>query len=474
MKRTVVPALLLALSATTALSAAMNHKVAVAHVGGKVRWSQVALGPDSIAHVVFVEILAPDTRNPLYYVSYDGQRATPPLMLTASLEDFAMQPHIAAGANGQLAVVWSEPRKGAIFLRMFDPVQDDWLPAERVTGMGLDEPHVVVGTDGDIHVYFYDVNDGRCYVRSKVGGSWQSEFLLSRADVRCLAGGIALADDGAVWAIWVQQDCSDPANCEYKAHFRKRTTSGTWLPQRWINEEGLSQERPAIGVGPNGVPWISWGDVTPTESTRVVAGRLDEAQNPIEYVTGSWTQHSPRVAVDINNNCHLAVQQGPGDEGDGLLYVTNASGGWSTQMMDGPWTKAVGISADGFGNVAVSWSAFLGAAGSNVYINSLEPISPKYLHPPVDLSLHLTLGSVKRTPRIAYNLSWAANPENDDRYMRGYRIYMKEDGGNYQQLLDVSQTTFSQRFEFSNITPKRRFAITSVNSIGAESVLTEF
>jgi hypothetical protein len=43
----------------------MNHQVAVAHVGRKVRWSPVALAPDGMAHVVFVEILSPDTRNPL-------------------------------------------------------------------------------------------------------------------------------------------------------------------------------------------------------------------------------------------------------------------------------------------------------------------------------------------------------------------------------------------------------------------------
>jgi len=139
-----------------------------------------------------------------------------------------------------------------------------------------------------------------------------------------------------------------------------------------------------------------------------------------------------------------------------------------------PWTKAGGISADDFGNVAVCCSAYYGANGSDVQLFSLEPISPKYFLPPVNLSATVVMSSLKTTPKITYNLSWSANPENNEAYLNGYKIYVKENTGSYQLLTSVTKSTFSQSLEFSDFTKKRRFAISTVNLGGGESVLVEF
>jgi len=474
MKRVFFGGLILLFFFTTALPATMGNKVNVAHVGGKVRWSQVALGADGIAHLAFVEILDEDVRNPLYYVSYDGQKASSPILLTRSLDTYAMQPHIAANSRGQVAVVWSEPRDGSIFMRVLDPQTKTWGSEQRVSNWGVDEPSVAIDKDGNIHVFFYDSGDGRSYCRSKINGVWEREFLLSRSDVRCVQGNVALAKDGTVWACWLQQAWVG-SYAEYKTHYRKRLpNSTTWLPQSWVNESGESQERPNIGVGPNGIPWVTWQDVDPGESTQIAICKLDESSNPMELITGRWTQHYPRVAVDANNNVHLAIPQGAGDEGDGMLYKSNVGGGWSAQELPGPWTKAGGISVDDFGNVAVCVSAFFQADGSDVLLYSLEPISPKYFLPPVNLSVTVVMGSLKISPKITYNLSWSANPDNYDAYLNGYKIYMKENTGSYQLLTSVTKSTFSQSFEFSDISKKRRFAISTVNLGGGESVLVEF
>jgi hypothetical protein len=474
MKKVLFGGLILLLFFTTALPATMGNKVVVAHVGGKVRWSQVALGADGIAHLVFVEILDEDVRNPLFYVSYDGQKSSTPLMLTRSLDTFAMQPHIAANSRGQVVAVWSEPRDDSIFMRILDPLTNTWGAEERVTNWGVDEPSVAIDKDGNVHVFFYDSGDGRCYVKSKINGVWERESLLSRGDVRCVQGNVVLAKDGTVWACWLQQACN--GNCEYKTHYRKRLPgSTTWTPQSWVNETGLSQERPNIGVGPNGIPWVTWQDVDPGESTQVAICKLDESSNPMELITGRWTQHYPRVAVDINNNVHLAIPQGAGDEGDGMLYKNDIGGGWSAgQELPGPWTKAGAISADDFGNVAVSVSAFFQANGSDVLLYSLEAISPKYFLPPVNLSVTVVMSSLKVSPKVTYNLSWNANPENNEAYLNGYKIYRKENTGSYQLLTSVTKSTFSQSQEFTDLSKKRKFAISTVNLGGAESVLVEF
>jgi hypothetical protein len=474
MKRVLFGGLILLFFFTTALPATIGNRIVYAHVGGKVRMSQVALGADGIAHLVFVEILDEDVRNPLFYVSYDGQKSSSPYMLTRSIDTYATQPHIAANSRGQVVAVWSEPRDDSIFMRVLDPQTKTWGPEQRVSNWGVDEPSVAMDKDGNVHVFFYDSGDGRCYVRSKINGVWEREFLLSRSDVRCVQGNVVLAKDGTVWACWLQQAWVGNY-AEYKTHYRKRLpNSTTWLPQSWVNETGESQERPYIGVGPNGIPWLTWQDVDPGESTQIVVCKLDESSNPMEMVTGRWTQHFPRIAVDINNKVHLAIQQGAGDEGDGMLYKNNVDGGWSAQDLPGPWTKIGGISADDFGNVAVSLAAFYGEGGSDVMLYSLEPISPKYFLPPVNLSATVVMSSLKITPKITYNLSWSANPENNEAYLNGYKIYMKENTGTYQLLTSVTKSTFSQSLEFTDVTKKRKFAISTVNLGGGESVLVEF
>jgi hypothetical protein len=474
MKKLFPLSLLLVCLTTATLANIMNHQVTVAHVGGKVRWSQVALGPDCIAHVAFVEILAPDTRNQLYYVSYNGQTASTPRMINAQFDDYTQQPWITTSTRGVVAVIWAEPYVSSIFLRVFDPALHDWLPIERVSNWGQDEPSVVVEPNGNIHAFFWDSGDGSCLAKSKINGVWEREFVLSNPSTRCMKGNIALANDGTVWAVWMERECSGSAACEYKVYYRTRTSATNWSAQQVVNASGLSQELPFIAVGPDGIPWVAWGDTTEDEQSAVAVVHLDRVSNPIQFLTAWWTQHGPRTAVDVNNNCHIAIQEGGGDYGEGILYMNNVGGTWKSQTMYGAYTKSGGISADTLGNVAVSWSGWFGGNGSDVYINSLEAISPKYFSPPVNLAAIVTLAGAKKSPHVAYNLSWSANPDNNDQYLSGYKIYIKENNGNYQYLTTVSKTTFSQSFDYSDAAKKRRFAISTVNLGGAESELVEF
>jgi hypothetical protein len=474
MKKILTVSLLLGMLATAAMADIMNNPVRVAHVGGKVRWSSVALGPEGIAHVVFIEILDTDWRNVVTYVKYDGTTASDPIRLNENFDHYCQQPHIAANSQGVIAVVWGQPRERGVYLRVFDPRMGGWGAVEKVSDWGVDEPTVAIDAAGNIFVHFWDSDSGRVLSRSKINGVWEDVYVISKQDVRCMKGGIAVGSDGKVWIVWMQRDCTNANACEYKTHYSTRTSTTSWTPQTWVNEMGLSQELTFVGVGPNGIPYVTWGDTNEQEQSEIVVARINGADNPAEIITGRGTQHGARVAVDIFNYGHLAIQQGGGDFGNGILYMTNMSGVWQSQMMWGSYTKAGGAAADMFGNVAVSFSGWFGAEGSDVYINSLQPIAPKYFLPPVNLSITVAMSGVRRAQRMTYRLSWSANPENTDSFLAGYKIYVKENGGSYRLLTTVSKTTFSQSIDFTDLSKKRRFAISTLNLAGGESELAEF
>jgi hypothetical protein len=453
----------------------MTNEVKIAQVEGKVRWSQIALGPEGIAHVVFTTSWD-NIGGRLWYVSYDGEKASDPFLLLDT-SDYSMQPYIATNSNGMIAVAWAQPMNYTVRMRIYDPQVGAWLPSEQVTDWEIHEPSVVLDNYGNVHVSFY--GGDRSFCRSKINGAWEKEVQISKEGPNGRMPKLAITKNGQVWCSWVQLDSSNPIFWRYIVHTKKRTATTPWGIQTWVNEDGYSQELPHIAARHDNRAVVTWDDADPGEAVRIVVCTIDEDVRPnppwpFEYVTGAGTQHFPRIVLDANEKVHLAVQQGAGDEGDGILYVTNKFGGWQSQMMWGAWTKCGGIAADDFGNVAVCWAHFLGELGSDVYINSLEPIVPKYFYAPVNLGLSVVLTNMKTSPKITYNLSWSANPDNNDQYLSGYNIYMKENTGSYQLLQSLNKTTFSWAAEFDDISKKRQFGISTVNIGGGESAIESF
>ena len=453
----------------------MNNKVKIAQVEGKVRWSSITLGPEGIAHVVFTTSWD-NIGGRLWYVSYDGTKASDPLLLL-DRSDYAMQPHINSNASGMLAVVWGQPMEYTLNMRVYDPQKKAWLPSEQVTDWEIHIPDIVVDKAGNIHVAFF--GGDRAFARSKINGRWEGEFQLSKEGPNCRMPRLAVTKNGQVWATFLQLDYSNPTFWRFIVHTRKRTATTSWAPQTWVNEDGNSQELPAIAARHDDKAVIVWDDAGPDEAVKIVVCTIDENAQPnppwpLQFETGEGTQHFPRIAIDANDKIHLAVQQGGGDEGDGILYITNMYGSWQSQMMWGAWTKCGGVSADDFGNVAVCWAHFLGELGSDVFIDSLQPIVPKYFYAPINPASSVVISSLKKSPGIKYSLSWGANPQNNDNYLKGYNIYLKENGGSYKLLTSVSKTTFGWTAEFTDVSKKRQFAISTVNIGEGESEIVSF
>ena len=473
MKKTLLILLFAALMSTAGWADLMNHPVTVAHVGGEVRWSSIALGADGIAHVVFSNITPGEDGNTLFlsvgdilYVKYDGTTASTPMKING--DHPGMQPEITCNSKGKIAVVWSAPRENSIYIRVYDPALNGWQAAEQVSDSGAWEPSVAIDSKGNITVGFW-AEAGVCFAKSKINGVWEGDAALSDGGTRCMKTNVTVAPDDTFWAVWSQRTCDNTGFCLYETFFSKRTAAVGWNDAQMVNPAGLSQELPFIGVGPNNIPWVAWGDTNDAEQSAIVVARINGADNPLETLTTRGTQHGPRVVADIYNNCHIACQQGAGDWGNGILYMTNKGGSWQAQMMWGGDTKAGGISTDSFGNVAVCWGAYFGGGGSDVYINSVDAIAPRYFLPPVNLTAALSVTKIRHAPSISYKLGWSANPNNTDSFLAGYKIYVQENGGSYQPLVTVSKTTLTQTFDFTDLSKKRRFAITTVNLIGGES-----
>jgi hypothetical protein len=448
----------------------LNNPVKVAHAGGGVRWSQCAFGPDGILHVIWEEDT--DRGHPIYYVTYDGTTASTAFNVTDSLDTRAERPGIAAGAKGHIAVAWGVAIDKAIFMRVYDPKAKAWGAVESVkVGYGYGEPAAAVDPDGNVYVFWSDDDGGRVYSRAKINGTWEETQRLSGGYGK--QGGIGIGPNGTIWAAWREKG----GGGNYKNYYSKRTKLTLWQAAELVTTSGGSSSHPHLTVGPNNVAVLAWGDIDPVleNGSEIRIFRL-EVDTTREIIIPMAMQHYPRVAVDKDNNIHIAYQIGGGDFGDGLRYTNNMGGSWmSAQTLPSTWPKLPGISADPYGNVAVCQSSLLfSTPGSDIWIDSLYPIEPRVFVPPLSLTSSIALKSARRSPEITYGLSWSANPNNKDQFLQGYNIYAQEGGGPFVSVLTVAKGTKSATFKYTDLNKKRRFAITTVGVSGIESDMVYF
>jgi hypothetical protein len=183
------------------------------------------------------------------------------------------------------------------------------------------------------------------------------------------------------------------------------------------------------------------------------------------------TQHYPRVTVDARGAVHVAAQLGGGDYGSGYVYNNNVSGEWmdEEEYFLSAMDKSPGISSDDFGNVAVCVSNWISGVESEIWVKSIDPILPKKFLPPVNLSSSVKISNAHKAGKAVFTLNWGANPENNDQYISGYRIYKKEGSGNWELLLTATKGTTSAQFTFNDLDSKRSFAITTISLGGMDS-----
>jgi len=448
----------------------LKESFKIAHAAGGVRWSQCAFGPDGVPHVIWEEDT--DLGHPVYYVKYDGTTASTPFNVTDSMNRRAERPGIHVSSKGVICVAWGEDAGNNIYMRVYDPKQKAWLPVEAVAlGYGWDEAHPAVDPAGNIHVFFSDESGGRAYCRSRIGGVWENVYRLSGGYGK--QGGVVVAPNGTVWAVWREKQ----GNGNYKNFYSTRTATTTWTSAQMATSSGGSSSHPHLAVGPNNICVIAWGDIDPVleNGAEVRILKLETGQSR-EIVIPFYMQHYPRIAIDAFNNIHIACQIGGGDWGDGFRYTNNLGGTWLPfETQAAAWPKLPGISADPFGNIGVCVSSmvFSGAGGADIWVYTSQKIVPKSISAPLNLASSISLKSLRKNPEITYNLSWAANPENNPLYLTGYNVYVNE-GSGYRLLASVSSTTTTASFKYTDLSKKRSFALTTVGIAGLETDMAYF
>lgn len=445
------------------------------------KWGQCAFGPDSILHIAWAEEYIDARGADILYTSYDGKSWTAPIKLKDSRNVMSERPYIACSSKGKIAVAWAQ--EGQIFVRCFDPETAQWEAAVRVSPSDEDDatmPHVAVDADGNVYIYYYTAGGGSGFVNSKISGSWEGARRISHPEYRAQMGSIVAASDGTIWVVWIEK--MDDGN--YKTFYSRRTKSTAWREAYDVNFGGGSQAIPHMAVGKDNIPRIIWMDEATNDAGgnfSIIMCTLNERDNPMEYAINPGLQHYPRIAIDSNNVPHVAVQDGPGDFGGGILYTNKIGGYWKAPYLfpnSGGFPKLPGISCDGYGNVAVVWETFYSTPQKEIWMSSLYPIVAKHFLPPLNLSSQVTIKGIKANPEVSFNLSWQANPENNEEFLSGYNIYKKEGTGNWVLYgTTLTKETFNITLTFNDanaLKVKRQFGIKTVSVSGAESSLVTF
>ncbi len=469
MKRfTIAAALLLVAAAGSIFAQNIGNQIIVAQGDNRVRWTQCRFTPDGVLHVVYGTADSYAAGNGVWYVKYDGTTITQPYNVTDNPYATAMRPTISTNSQGRICVAWGDGYSNAIFCRVFNPTTQSWGDIELVDqGNGWFEPFSAMDNEGNIYMVFYNEYSSGWMVNAKINGVWEGARMIGFG--RGKQGDIVVGGDGVAWTAWREK-----GDTGYSMWYSKRTKDTDWSDPRFVRLAG-EPSHPCFAIGSDNVPYLTSGEITTEDESfqEIWIMYLNETSNPLIHVAQNIMQHYPRIAVDASGYLHVAIQRGGGDYGDGIQYTNNIGGTWKdVQYLPAAVPKVAGISADPFGNVAIAYSSADTRNGgiSDIIVNTLNPVHPMYFEPPVNPAIGISMSGVRKTPGITYNLTWAANPKNEDRYLKGYKIYMKEGDGQWTALTEISTATKSASFTFTDKTKRRLFSIVTVSIGGAESI----
>jgi hypothetical protein len=96
------------------------------------------------------------------------------------------------------------------------------------------------------------------------------------------------------------------------------------------------------------------------------------------------------------------------------------------------------------------------------------------LYPPDNLHVAISTKHLRGIPEMTYKLSWNANPQNNAKFIRGYKIYKKEGSGDYVPLESLPSTALSATYTYVNPPQRILFALATVSVLNTESPLTPF
>jgi hypothetical protein len=454
---------------------AFTFPVNVSNSSVSSQWPAVCFGTDGMVHMVWV-VTYSATSSDVMYVNYDGVTWSTPVKITATPDHGRTFPFIACNDKGTLAVVW-EQSGGETWINVFDYVKRTWGTEEMVdeawTGY-LNKPKVALDPYGNIYCFYFTRGLGYAYTKCKINGVWEARFRVNLNRLRTKEGMIAVAGDGRIWVAYSNK----MTNGQYKVYFRTRTKDTPFSGGRAPSPGKTTEEQAYLAVDPTtNIPWVTYMGNEGTEGSNFVnLVKLDEKNYPRESVIPERLEHYPRLAIDSEGKGHVAVEIGQGDNGTGIIYTNNVDGPWTTPIdlpNSGGGPKLPNIAADPYGNVAVVWDSMIDMV-PQAWFTSRYPVEIKHFYAPAGRSVKIGITGTMHDYALTYTLSWAKNPDNNDKFIRGYRIYKKTGAGDYEFVVEVDKTVFSQSFNFTALLGKVQFAISTVSTAGFEGERVSF
>jgi hypothetical protein len=111
--------------------------------------------------------------------------------------------------------------------------------------------------------------------------------------------------------------------------------------------------------------------------------------------------------------------------------------------------------------------------GNIIQVSKIPP-PPPIPDPPVNLNVDISVISLKKSPMIVYYLSWEKNPENVGEYVKDYKIYVKENNGEFVPYLTVDTPTLSAEIRITALDKKLQFGVSTVYTYETESDIAIF
>ena len=267
---------------------------------------------------------------------------------------------IAAGATGDLHVVWYDRRHGwaneEIYYKAFEG--GSWGPDVRLTDDPSDSEHpaIALSDDGSIHVVWKDRRDGNAeiYYKKHNGSNWGADMRLTNAEGA--SGYPAIAVYGAtINLVW-----HDGRAGNHQIYY-KRYNGVAWESEYRIstNIDGWSQW-PSIAVDEAGNLHVVWkGNIAYGADTDIYYRRFAE---------GNWK--TPVVLTDDPGNSFCpCIWAGPGDDLHVTWYDDRAANykifykhfdglSWGPDInvtSEGWYAKYASVGADDSGLVHIVW-----------------------------------------------------------------------------------------------------------------------
>ncbi|MGQ9577892.1 MAG: hypothetical protein ACUVWQ_04655 [Candidatus Aminicenantales bacterium] len=390
----------------------------------------------------------------------------------------ATQGGIAIGRDGQIWAVWREKEASGEYKLWYSKRRKEttWTTARRVNDAGASSshPHITVGPDNFCYVVTGDIdeatgNDQEMWVIKIDEKNNPRELALplylqhypriavdknANKHVACQIGGGDFGD-GIRYTNDIGGKWRDPV-----------TFGAVWPKLPGIAHDGFGN----IGLswssmmGEGGYTTIWFTSLYPVSKKlfypplNLEASLSFDPQNPNQFTYNfSWAKNPQNKDDEIEGyQVYLKVGNAPYSP---LVKADKFSlaASWTTTQFDE--TCQFAVSTVGLSGLESELAAF--------------NISYPTINPPLNAQAKITMSGLRKNPEVTYNLSWQANPENNEAYVKEYRIYKKEGSGEFTLFAAVDKSTFAVQYNFPG-TKRIIWGIVAVSVLGKESSMVTF